>query len=554
MATALTIGRKSGSDIVISSPYLSSKHASIELVDLERFVFRIRDLDSTNGTSVNGRRIQDVEFRLGDQVKLGEYELSSQDFLPFFCKIEPVSGGELKAKKAQRREGGGRAALLALLLGGMIGSLWPLAQQFGISAERTVVVLSLLFLLELLVFGALIVRGAVRRSRADQHYFEQRQQGLLEQLELDLRKRELALAVSEHSWNGFRKFEVVRKELECGDITSFYLRPHDKRPIPSYRPGQYLTFKLNIPDHPKSVVRCYSLSDAPRDEHYRVSIKKASPPPDAPGAPWGLSSSFFHEQVKEGDILDVKVPSGAFWLDVTAGEPVVLAAGGVGVTPMLSMLNALVEANARQTIWFFYGVKDGSELVQGNQIRALAESHDNVNVVFCFSRPRDSEELGKDYHVNGRVTIDLFKEKLGSNNFAFYLCGSGPFMQSLTDGLRDWGVPGDKVNMEAFGPSSLVATRPAAVEQAAAPAASFSVEFSRSGKVLQSDNSRTVLEIAEANGIDLEYGCRAGNCGTCSIALRSGDVHYDAGHDADIEPGSCLACIAKPAANIVVDA
>ena len=554
MATALTIGRKSGSDIVISSPYLSSTHASIELIDLERFVFRIKDLDSTNGTTVNGRRVQDVEFRLGDQVKLGEYELSSQDFLPFFCKIEPVSGGELKAKKARRSDSSRRGALLTLLLGGAVGSLWPLAEKFDISIDRTVVVLSLLFLLELVVFGAFMLRGAWRRSRAEQEYLAQRQQGLLDQLELDLRKRELAMAVSEHSWNGFRKFEVVRKDAECRDVTSFYLKPHDKRPIPSFRPGQYLTFKLNIPGHPKSVVRCYSLSDAPRDEHYRVSIKKAAPPPDAPQAPSGLSSTYFHDQVNEGDILDVKVPTGIFWLDVTSGEPVVLAAGGVGVTPMLSMLNALVEANARQAIWFFYGVKDGNELVQGNHIRALAERYDNVNVVFCFSRPRESDELGRDYHVKGRVTVDLFKEKLGSNNFAFYLCGSGPFMQSLSEGLEEWGVPEDKVNTESFGPSSLVPSRAAAKEQTTAPAANFSVEFSRSGKTVQAESRSTVLEIAEANGIELDYGCRAGNCGTCSIALRSGDVHYDAGHDADIEQGSCLACIAKPAANIVVDA
>ncbi|MFT5032476.1 MAG: ferredoxin-NADP reductase, partial [Bacteroidia bacterium] len=420
--------------------------------------------------------------------------------------------------------------------------------------ERSVEVLSALFLLELLAIGVFILRGSLRRSRADQVYFEQRQQGLRELLELDLRKRELAMAASEHSWNGFRKFEVAKKESECGDITSFYLKPHDKRPIAAYRPGQYLTFKLNIPDHPKAVVRCYSLSDAPQQEYYRVSIKKAAPPANVPEAPWGLSSSYFHEQVKEGDILDVKVPSGAFFLDVNAGEPVVLAAGGVGVTPMLSMLNALVQVNARQPIWFFYGVKDGSELVQGQQIRALAQRHDNIKVVFCFSRPLVSDEVGKGYHVQGRVSVDLFREKLGSNNFAFYLCGSGPFMQSLTEGLHDWGVPADKINMEAFGPSSLVATKPAASDSSVTPAASFSVKFSRSGKTVQSENNSTVLEIAEANGIDLEYGCRAGNCGTCLVALRGGEVQYDVDHDVEIEFGSCLACIAKPAANIIVDA
>ena len=100
-------------------------------------------------------------------------------------------------------------------------------------------------------------------------------------------------------------------------VCSFYLQPHDEKPIPGFDPGQFLTFQLNIPAQPKAVVRCYSLSDAPRPDMYRVSIKRVPPPRDNPDAPPGLSSNHFHDNVKVGDILDVKEPSGRFFLDMS---------------------------------------------------------------------------------------------------------------------------------------------------------------------------------------------------------------------------------------------
>src|SRR5207247_1198572 len=129
-----------------------------------------------------------------------------------------------------------------------------------------------------------------------------------------------------HVWEGFRKFVVQRKVMEGQEVCSFYLAAYDQKPLPSVPPGQFLTFQLKIPGQPRPVIRCYSLSDCARPDYYRVTIKKV---------PNGLASRYFHEQVTEGDLLDVQAPRGQFVLDLARAPAVVLIAGSVGLTPLL---------------------------------------------------------------------------------------------------------------------------------------------------------------------------------------------------------------------------
>src|SRR5271154_1086534 len=188
------------------------------------------------------------------------------------------------------------------------------------------------------------MRLAHATASVEQVYLRERISELAER-----RQREQEKA--ERTWDGFRKFVVARKALEAADICSFYLEPHDRRPLPVFQPGQYLTFRLNIPGQPKPVVRCYSLSDSPNPERFRVTIKRIGPPPGKPDGKPGLVSSHFHEQIDEGDVVDVKAPAGEFYLDPRDQTPVVLIGGGIGLTPMMSMLNAIVEANAERPVW-----------------------------------------------------------------------------------------------------------------------------------------------------------------------------------------------------------
>jgi hypothetical protein len=365
----------------------------------------------------------------------------------------------------------------------------------------------------------------------------------------DLRRQK---ALGGASWNGWRKFCVEKKVMESADICSFYLVPHDKKLLPGFLPGQYLTFNLDIPGQSKPVVRCYSLSDCPRPTTYRVTIKRI--PPRDEKAPPGLASSFFHEQVKEGDILDVKAPSGQFSLEPAGGGGLVLIGGGIGVTPVLSMLNTLVTQGSRREIWFFHGIRSRSEHVMKEHLEAIARENPNVRLHVCASKPDREYQLGRDYQSKGRISVDLFKTLLPSNNYDFYLCGPGPMMRDVTEGLKQWGVPEKHIHYETFGPSSVKKIAAVAAPEAAAETG-YAIQFKKSGKTLKWCGDHTsILDLAEANGISIASGCRAGSCGTCQVAVFSGEIDYIEKSDYQTDAGTRLTCIGAPKSDLVLDA
>ena len=356
-------------------------------------------------------------------------------------------------------------------------------------------------------------------------------------------------------WNGYRKFQIARKVQQCEGVWSFYLQPHDRKPVPAFKPGQYLTFQLNCPGRDKPVVRCYSISDSPHHtDYYRVTIKREGPPSDRPELPPGVASSHFCDVLREGDIIDAKAPAGHFCLDLEKTTPIVLISAGVGVTPMLSMANAIAAGDSQRECWFFFGARNGTEHIHRDEIEALSRGRSNIHVHVCYSRPRPEDKSGSDYNHDGRVSVDLFKELLPSNNYEFYLCGPGAFMKSITDGLREWGVPDSAVFYEAFGPATVKKAAPTPV--AGAPTApGFQVTFGKSKKTCSwSPNQGSLLELADQQGVRIEAGCRAGSCGTCLVAIKSGAVEYLSKTEAQPEDGSCLTCICKPKADLVLDA
>lgn len=403
----------------------------------------------------------------------------------------------------------------------------------------------------LALHGVLLCFGTFRRL-----YFERAQNAWArERLLHDIKAARLRAQEVEQSrlvWNGCRKFQVARKVVECDDVCSFYLTPHDGRPLPPYKPGQYLTFQLNLPGQSKALIRCYSLSDSPNHpDYYRVTIKKALPPTDPPGCKPGIASHYFCDQVKQGDILDVKAPNGHFFLDMSDEKPVVLISGGVGVTPMISMLNAIVESGQNREVWFFFGARNRAEHMLKEPLEKVAAAHENVRLHVCYSKPGPGDVKGKDFQHEGRVTVELMKQLLPSNNYDYYLCGPGAFMKSITDDLAEWGVPDANVHFEAFGPATVKKTAPVDT----AMLSPYLVTFGRSGIKHHWNPARaSLLEFAESHGIRIDAGCRAGNCGTCLVAIKSGEVAYLTPSGAGAEKGSCLTCICKPKSDIILDA
>lgn len=362
-------------------------------------------------------------------------------------------------------------------------------------------------------------------------------------------------APAKNAWKGSRRFKVVQKVREDanGSICSFYLHPEDGQPLPPFKPGQFLTFKLALPSvagAPKPLTRCYSLSDAPNAEGYRVSIKRVSAPAGA-ALPAGRGSNYFHDHVQVGTSLDVLAPSGQFYIDESSA-PVVLIGGGIGITPMLSMLNWALANQADREVWLFYAVRDSSELVMHAYLKGLAKQHPNFKVRFCFSAPGPADLLSEDCR-EGRIDVSLLRTELPLKPYHFYICGPTPMMESLVSALEAWGVPEPRIHFEAFGPASV--KRAAKGSGAPAPGEKVSVSFAKTGTQHDWDStSPSLLDFAEARGVQVESSCRSGNCGSCQTRLRSGEVQYIQAPGLDVEPGHCLPCVCAPKTNLILEA
>jgi ferredoxin-NADP reductase len=395
---------------------------------------------------------------------------------------------------------------------------------------------------------ALLLRNVRRRMRARREYVRQRAD-FCRRVAATARAACAAKAIPD--WNGWRQFRVAAVVDEAHDVKSFYFTPVDGRPLLPFAPGQYLTFRLPVRAGEAPLVRCYSLSDRPRQDYYRTTIKRVAAPPRPPDLPPGRGSSYFHDQVHVGDMLEVRAPAGTFLIDPHVEEPVVLIGAGIGITPLVSMLEAIVHAGVRREVYALFGFRSGREHPFKSHVEKLAQSHPNLHVHVSYSAPREFDVLYKDYNHRGRLTIERVREVLPSNNFQFYVCGPGSLMESLVPALWAWGVPESHVNFEAFGPASVKGTSRRPETRAVA----CEVRFERSGREAMWDGSfASLLEFGESLGIVLPSGCRAGSCGECMTAIRKGKVAPIKQPGIPLPAGHCLACISVPTEAISLDA
>ena len=413
-------------------------------------------------------------------------------------------------------------------------------------------------------------RGMTVREVSDLLYFDKEN--------LEATRQALHIPALSHGWKGSfterlakaetstegRKglcsFVVERKEPESETITSFYLVPEDGAPLPSFLPGQFLTLELDIPGQPKPVIRTYSLSDSPNPEFYRLSIKREPAPADEPDLPAGLSSNYFHDQVEVGATLRVGPPRGKFHLDPDGERAVVLLSGGVGLTPMTSMLNAIVQSDASRPVWFVHGTRNGREHALGAHVRRLAEENENVHAHIRYSQPEAVDIEGRDYDNRGRVDMALLKQVLPFDDYDFFICGPTPFMRSLYCGLLSLGVSESRIHYEFFGPGSMLTeeSKPAGLVEVPTAEAELTggtqVTFARSGVTASWDPAcESILDLAERRGLNLAYSCRSGICHTCMCELTEGEVEYLDEPLDEPDPGHILICCSRPTSNLVIE-
>ena len=252
-------------------------------------------------------------------------------------------------------------------------------------------------------------------------------------------------------WNGYRSFVVTKKTPESEEVTSFYLRPADGGALAPFRPGQYITVKLDQAT-PATSPRNYSLSDRSGLGHYRISVKRE--PSLTPGAPSGIISNYLHDKVREGDLIEVGPPCGEFTIDPTQtnGHPIVLLAGGIGVTPLLSMLKSLAHQGAKAPIHFIHATRNSRIHPFAKEIRQLAAESTNIHPHFRYDDPLEGDLSEQHCDSTGFVDMALLQEVLPGPEAEFYFCGPKPFMAHLYRGLKTWGVDESRIHFEFFGP------------------------------------------------------------------------------------------------------
>jgi ferredoxin-NADP reductase/MOSC domain-containing protein YiiM len=352
------------------------------------------------------------------------------------------------------------------------------------------------------------------------------------------------------AWAGFRSLRVADKRRESSVVTSLMLEPSDARPLIAAAPGQFIVLRLKPSEEAPALLRSYSLSGEPSAEHWRLSIKRE---------PNGAAGAYVETVLKVGDVIDASAPRGAFTL--TRGDgPVVLLSAGIGLTPVLAMLHALVAGGSRRDIWWVHGARNGAEHAFAAEARALLKALPRGHSHVCYSAPAPTDRRGVDFDGLGRLSVRVLQELGAPREADFYLCGPAAFMSALTADLGSWGVSAERLHSENFGsgPSltpGVVAAPPRPPHLPDRPAGSGPmVSFARSNLALRWDPAfQSLLELAEACDVPARWACRTGVCHNCETGLIAGAVDYFVEPLTPPADGDLLICCSRPRADVVLD-
>lgn len=355
----------------------------------------------------------------------------------------------------------------------------------------------------------------------------------------DQAKVRLEAAALADAW---RPFRIARVEDESTTIRSLYLEPDDGVGLMAHQAGQHLPIRIKVEDGERPLVRSYTLSSAPTDGLYRISVKKD-----------GVASRHLHG-LKPGDRIEARAPAGSFTIDGTERRPAVLIGAGVGITPILAMLKHVVAESRRKRrtrpTWVFQAARSLEERAFDREIADLvAKGEGNIRLVRALSQPATAIE-SQDYDIAGRIDLTHLKATLPFDDYDFYLCGPAAFTQSLYDGLRALNIADARIHAEAFGLSSLTRRPDGGSAPTMEPAANAPVHvvFAKSSKEARwQPGEGTLLDLAEARGLNPDYGCRNGSCGTCRTPVLEGKVTYPSQPSFPVAEGEALICCAVPA-------
>jgi ferredoxin-NADP reductase/ferredoxin len=349
---------------------------------------------------------------------------------------------------------------------------------------------------------------------------------------------------------GFRPLKVAKINRECNSVVSVVLEPMDGNPLTIPLPGQFVVLRVRPEADSPQVLRSYSLSGMPDAGRYRITIKEE---------PHGIVSTFLCEQLRTGDVVDVSAPRGAFILQ-HGDTPVVLLSAGVGVTPVMAMLQSLAEHASPRQVWWIFGARSGLDHPFAQEARDLLAKLPHARSYVAYSRPDATDRPGINFDATGRLTVAVL-EKLGVPREAdFYVCGPPAFLDDFTAGLSAWGVAPTCVHTEIFGSGSSImpgvnnAPRRAPHTPVGPPGNGPRVSFARAGLTVSWDAKfQSLLELAEACNVPVRFACRTGVCHTCECGLISGSVKYDPDPLEPPAAGNLLICCSRPQEDAAID-
>ena len=337
-------------------------------------------------------------------------------------------------------------------------------------------------------------------------------------------------------WSG--DLVVARIFQETHDTRTFRLRLPDGGALPfEHLPGQYINLKLRIDG--RRVNRSYTIASSPtRPDYCEITVKRV---------PDGYASHHLHDTVKEGDVIAVAAPAGKFHFSGHEAERIVLLAGGVGITPMMSVVRAMTDRSWAGRIDLIFSVREPKDVIFERELAHLQERFPNLHVEIWVSSERG--------HLD-RAALERLLPGLAGG--PIMMCGPGPLMAGVRATLVAMGIPDAVVHVEVFvSPPAAPAGETEPIEELPVDGVAPSICFERSAKTTEIPAELTMLEAAEECGVTIPFECRSGVCGQCKTRVISGRVVMevqDALTSADRARGLVLACQARAAHDLVVDA
>jgi ferredoxin-NADP reductase/MOSC domain-containing protein YiiM/ferredoxin len=352
-----------------------------------------------------------------------------------------------------------------------------------------------------------------------------------------------------NGWQDYRSLRVTKRKQESVDVVSLDIEDPDGLELPAFDAGQFVTLRLDVSDRGDDpLTRTYTISGRSQSgSGYSITVKRD---------PSGAGSAWLCEKIREGHLLKALPPRGAFVVE-PGSRPVVLISAGIGVTPMVAMLDQLASDPLDREVYFIHGSRSGDHHVLDARVRKVIAANEKLHRFVKYSRPNDLDVIGLDYDAKGRISIEDIQRILPSLDADYYLCGPVPLLKDLVPALAERGVEKERLRYEFFGLGTPLFD--ARIDNLGEPELDaggkpIMVTFAKSGLTVPwTGNKPSLLILAEHSGLQPAQSCRNGLCEVCICRLDSGKVQ----HEGEIinlpKEGDVMICCARPLTSVMID-